>query len=128
MTHQERFRKSLVLPLFLLGCAPTETELFSETQALLAEGTGESCDLQVGANETAFEDESSCENDLACVAVGESAAEIIGIEPFDGMCTCRCDGPVGLGPYCACQSGFQCAELIVDLGLGDGAYSFCVAE
>jgi hypothetical protein len=47
-------------------------------------------------------------------------------------CSCRCDGPVGAGPYCACPTGFECApQLVQELGLGsDGRFagSYCVKD
>jgi hypothetical protein len=44
------------------------------------------------------------------------------------MCTCRCDGPEGSGPFCGCPTGFTCAKALDDLGLGgdDVAGSYCV--
>lgn len=46
------------------------------------------------------------------------------------FCTCRCDGPEGEGPYCACPSGFLCqSELIADLGFENGlSGGYCVRE
>jgi hypothetical protein len=126
MTLKQQFRKYLVLPFLLFGCAPTETELFTETQTLLAQGSGESCDLEGGPAEVNINDRSTCENSLACVFVGADVADNLGIEPVDGMCTCRCDGPPGLGPYCSCLDGFLCAPLIEDVGLEGGAHSYCV--
>jgi len=31
-------------------------------------------------------------------------------------CSCRCAGPEGTGPFCACPAGFECTELVPDLG------------
>jgi hypothetical protein len=36
--------------------------------------------------------------------------------PDDAVyCSCRCDGPAGTGPFCACPSGFDCAPFIADI-------------
>lgn len=43
--------------------------------------------------------------------------------------SCRCDGPDPKATYCACptESGFECAHLVDDLGLGsDYGGSYCV--
>jgi hypothetical protein len=46
-------------------------------------------------------------------------------------CSCRCDGPEGTGPFCACPAGFECRKLVDDLGLPPpGPYllsgSYCI--
>ena len=44
-------------------------------------------------------------------------------------CSCRCDGPAGEGPYCACPSGFECAHLVDDYGTGTESTfsgSYCI--
>lgn len=47
-------------------------------------------------------------------------------------CSCRCEGPNGEtgDGFCECPSGFECAELVEDLGLGKGqlAGSYCIRE
>jgi hypothetical protein len=36
------------------------------------------------------------------------------------VCSCRCDGPDGAGPYCACPDGFVCQHgLVESTGLSD---------
>ena len=48
--------------------------------------------------------------------------------PKDAVyCSCRCDGPDPNARYCECPSGFDCKELVDDLGLGKGqlAGSYC---
>jgi len=45
-------------------------------------------------------------------------------------CSCRCDGPDGTGPFCACPTGFECAE-ILPRGVVPGAHvrligSYCI--
>jgi hypothetical protein len=46
-------------------------------------------------------------------------------------CSCRCNGPEGTGPFCACPQGFECTELVPDLGLAfqgspEIAGSYCI--
>jgi len=31
-------------------------------------------------------------------------------------CSCRCNGPEGAGPFCACPEGLECTEVVPDLG------------
>lgn len=39
-----------------------------------------------------------------------------GARPSPGMCSCRCDGDEGTGPFCACSDGFVCREEVRALG------------
>ena len=89
-----------------------------------------------------FQGRVSCpygQNDPAspdCFAAGSGEAVSVPVEPQlvarppeDAVyCSCRCDGPTGTGPFCACPEGFECRELIQDLGLGSEqlAGSYCV--
>jgi hypothetical protein len=42
-------------------------------------------------------------------------------------CSCRCDGPDGTGPFCACPSGFECTNLVPDIGShAELAGSYCL--
>jgi hypothetical protein len=43
-------------------------------------------------------------------------------------CSCRCNGPDTNARYCECPSGFECAELVKEIGLGKEqlAGSYCV--
>lgn len=44
-------------------------------------------------------------------------------------CSCRCDGPAGQGPFCACPSGFECTHLVDDYGTATNAQfagSYCI--
>jgi hypothetical protein len=43
-------------------------------------------------------------------------------------CSCRCNGPDPNARYCECPSGFECAELVKEIGLGKEqlAGSYCV--
>lgn len=45
-------------------------------------------------------------------------------------CSCRCDGPDPNARYCECPSGFRCAKLFDDLGLGSAelAGSYCIRD
>jgi hypothetical protein len=38
-------------------------------------------------------------------------------------CSCRCDGPAGTGPFCACPGGLTCEPLVPDMGAGARALS-----
>ena len=44
-------------------------------------------------------------------------------------CSCRCEGPAGQGPFCACPDGFECAKLVDAYGTEGGAQvagSYCI--
>jgi hypothetical protein len=43
-------------------------------------------------------------------------------------CSCRCDGPEGTGPFCACPSGFECAPLVASFGTSGNSFagSYCI--
>jgi len=45
-------------------------------------------------------------------------------------CSCRCDGPDTTARYCECPSGYQCEELVRELGLGESqlAGSYCIKD
>lgn len=45
-------------------------------------------------------------------------------------CSCRCAGSDENARYCKCPSGFECAELVPDLGVGKGQLtgSYCIRE
>lgn len=51
-----------------------------------------------------------------------------GAKQSAGMCSCRCDGEEGTGPFCACSEGFVCREEVRALGLpkSPDAGSYCV--
>jgi hypothetical protein len=55
--------------------------------------------------------------------------QLVSRRPDDAVyCSCRCDGPEGTGPFCACPSGFECAHLVDDTGNGHAelAGSYCI--
>src|SRR5262249_2719070 len=55
--------------------------------------------------------------------------QLIGRQPDKAVyCSCRCDGPPDIGPFCACPSGFECTQLGRDLGTGHRALagSYCI--
>jgi hypothetical protein len=67
-------------------------------------------------------------NELISVPV---EAQLIERRPDDAVyCSCRCDGADSNARYCECPSGFECRELIQDLGLGSEqlAGSYCIRE
>lgn len=55
-------------------------------------------------------------------------AQAVTGDASSGICTCRCDGPTGAGPFCTCGDGFVCREEVPDLGLSDTRIvgSYCV--
>lgn len=111
--------------LAVAGCgAVVDRELFSQSNEAMVEHAGEACELGVvGEKETVVDENSHCGPGY-CVGQGG--------QPWTrneyGICTCRCDGPKGTGPFCSCAEGFRCKELIKDLGLLnlDWAGSYCV--
>ena len=59
------------------------------------------------------------------------APQLVERRPDDAVyCSCRCDGEDENARYCECPSGFECRELIQDLGLGSEqlAGSYCIRE
>lgn len=114
------------LTVVLLGAcgAATDTEMFSETQAALAEQLGHSC-----ASRAVEDDEvevvgghPSCAPGYCVTRGGESGAA-----DGEGICSCRCDGPEGTGPFCQCGDGFACKHLIHDVLAGrELAGSYCM--
>jgi hypothetical protein len=117
---------------FALACSsPAEEETFMGTQAALAEKLGDVCALAPVPNgstqegETYIEDPEECEPGYCVVQVTEPGET-------EGICTCRCDGPEGTGPFCACSAGFVCELLVEELGWDfwpkDVAGSYCMPE
>lgn len=45
-------------------------------------------------------------------------------------CSCRCDGEDPSATYCECPSGFECRELVTDIGKGGAqlAGSYCIKK
>ena len=79
----------------------------------------------VSASEVDVDDDApECEAGycLHAADVARGAAE------SSGMCSCRCDGEEGTGPFCSCGDGFACREEVRALGLGSPALagSYCV--
>jgi hypothetical protein len=55
--------------------------------------------------------------------------QLVARAPSDAVyCSCRCDGPAGTGAFCACPTGFECAPLIQDIGVGQRNLvgSYCI--
>lgn len=113
-----------------VGCVASQEEVFSEVQLALAEGNGQSCSGEsAGAGEIVVSDDAAeCGASRYCVSIGDESDT--GIPATPGVCSCRCDGPEGSGPFCACQEGFRCQPLVDDLGLGSIglAGSYCFAQ
>lgn len=111
----------------VLGCGDVaDLALFSRSNAALIQNMGEACDLgALGPNETVVDDRvAACEPGYC---VGQYGQAWSGDD--QGICTCRCDGPAGTGPLCACGSGYECKELIKNFHGeidDDLAGSYCV--
>jgi hypothetical protein len=70
------------------------------------------------------------------LVVGQAAGEQVTVPvqpqlaarpPDEAMtCSCRCDGPSGTGPFCACPRGSVCAFEVSTFGLGDADGTYCV--
>jgi hypothetical protein len=59
------------------------------------------------------------------------AAQLAARPPSDAVyCSCRCAGPDTNAPYCECPEGFECAELVPALGVGDEQLQggYCVKQ
>ena len=111
----------------LVACGdPSEEEVFTETQGALAKVLGDPCASYPieNSNEIDVNDQSPECDPGYCVTRGG----VPGASEGEGVCSCRCDGPEGTGPFCACGDGFACEHLIDDLGLGDRylAGSYCM--
>jgi hypothetical protein len=112
-----------------IGCgAVVDTEMFSQSNAALVENMGEACDLgsvpDKDHKETYVHDTHPMCQPGYCVGQGGQPWTV----DDHGICTCRCDGPAGTGPLCDCTDGFECKELMKDLGLSFShlAGSYCV--
>jgi hypothetical protein len=66
-------------------------------------------------------------NEKVTVAV---PSQYIARQPDQAVyCSCRCAGPDTNAEYCECTAGFECLELVPDLGLGaEGSGSYCVKK
>lgn len=83
-----------------------------------------------------FQGRKGCPYGVGCTTPGGDPVtvpvnpQLLARSPNDSMyCSCRCDGPSGTGPFCACPQGFECRKLIPDLGFDSGeqlAGSYCV--
>jgi hypothetical protein len=68
----------------------------------------------VASSEVVIDDAApECEGGF-CV---HSAAVAPGGGESAGLCSCRCDGPAGTGPFCTCDEGFVCREQVSALGM-----------
>jgi hypothetical protein len=109
------------------ACSDAHNELFESTRASLAGELGDACGevLPVVASEVEVDDDVT-ECGVGVCLRNEAVAQ--GSDESPGMCSCRCAGPAGTGPFCACDSGFSCEHQIEDVGLGNRALagSYCV--
>jgi len=75
-------------------------------------------------------------SNLNCPVFGSTTYVTVPVEPqlvsqrpdVAVYCSCRCDGPDGTGPFCACPSGFECTALVANIGERGSASagSYCV--
>jgi hypothetical protein len=105
-----------------LGCGD------SRSQVVKIDDLGTACGVAkvvvagaVEVDDQTAECESVCLHSDAVAPPGTTSA---------GLCSCRCDGPVSTGPFCACSAGFACEEEVRDLGVGERELtgSYCVAR
>jgi len=112
------------------GCAVPAYDLFEQSQAELANTVGESCSLHPDApqgNEVWISEQPEACGDFGiCLGIGPDNEDAEELE----MCSCRCDGAPGDGPYCACPEQYECVPLVVELGAPSApnsyAGSYCV--
>ncbi len=113
----------------LLGCgAVSEAEMFSESTEALSEHLGESCEstpITHHGEVDVADGHPTCDPGYCVTRGGEPRAS-----EGEGICSCRCDGPDGTGPFCSCTEGFSCQHVIDDIGLGNVhlAGSYCMPE
>lgn len=130
MQHQKTQTGFALFALFIgcssAGCgAVSETEMYTETTGALSQNLGDACEsypIELPA-EVDVNDHASCEPGYCVTRGGEPGAG-----EGQGICSCRCDGPEGTGPFCSCGDGFACEHLIDDLGFGSRhlAGSYCM--
>jgi hypothetical protein len=105
------------LALLNTGCGDAENDLFDHTRQALAGELGEPCGESWPTGDYVDVNDASEECGLGMCLHGDVVASA-GAEESVGMCSCRCDGPAGTGPFCACDSGFSCEHQIDDIGVG----------
>lgn len=108
----------------LVGCGEIgDLDLFSRSNDALIRNMGEPCDIgPLVRGETAVDEGvAACEPGYCVGQHGQTWSA-----DNQGICTCRCDGPAGTGPLCACGAGYHCKELIKSFNLGhehlEGSY------
>jgi hypothetical protein len=79
----------------------------------------------VAASEIDVDDEAPECDEGYCLHAPDVAR---GASESSGMCSCRCDGEEGTGPFCTCSDGFVCREEVRALGLSRSGLtgSYCV--
>jgi hypothetical protein len=120
----------VVLLTALASCGdPAREEVFESSRAQIAGALGTECGEVIPdlGNATVVEDRDvpECEGGV-CVRRGPDQET----SAHRGVCSCRCDGPAGSGPYCSCGEGFTCEHLIDALAPGTSslAGSYCMPK
>jgi len=113
--------------------SPAEEETFKGTRAALAEKLGNACALVPVPNSSTREGETYIEEQHEECEPGYCVVQVTEPGETEGICSCRCDGPEGTGPFCACSAGFVCELLVQDLGFDDWpgdnlSGSYCMPE
>lgn len=81
-------------------------------------------------------DEAATASTASCVVPGSATPVAVPVTPqlvdcraSDAVyCSCRCGGS-GPGPFCACPTGYECATVVPDVGIGSSAViegSYCI--
>ena len=70
----------------------------------------------------------SCTTPSGAAVSVNVAPELVARPPSNSVyCSCRCDGPAGTGPFCACPASYECAPLVNDVGGAHSlAGSYCI--
>jgi len=76
---------------------------------------------------------SNCTTESGALIAVPVKPQLLARSPSDAVhCSCRCDGPDGTGPFCACPDGFECAQ-ILPAGIVPGGHnaligSYCIKQ
>jgi len=108
----------------LVACSSGTPETGEKAQEVTAGEVGAACDVEgppPGDREVIVQDGSpSCETNICLHHQPQADA---------AYCSCRCDGPEGTGPFCACPGDFECRPMISDFGVESSSHlvgSYCV--
>lgn len=109
-----------------VSCTTPTYDLFEQSQAELAQEVGAQCELApLEAGEVVLEEQpENCGDFGLCLGIGP---DVEGLEQLV-MCSCRCDGPDGDGPFCACPDAYTCESVVEALDATSSRYAgaYCV--